>query len=500
MHKNSRIGFIYLVNLTKLMPLILRDIRGNEEYMKKFMDEEFLLQGDAASRLYHDYAENEPIFDYHSHLPPQQIADDINFQNLAQAWLAGDHYKWRGMRSNGIAEKYCTGEASDEQKFAKWAETVPHTLRNPLYHWTHLELRRYFGVEQLLNTETAKGIYGTCSEMLRSPEFSVRNLLKRSNVKAVCTTDDPADSLEHHRKIAEDGFDVKVWPTFRPDAAMNADDVPAWNVYVDRLAQSADMLIDSYSALIDALKARHDFFAEMGCCVSDHGLDTAYSEDFKESEIEKIFSRLRSGKEISLEELRKFKSAVMLECGRMDAEKGWVQQLHIGALRNNNTRLFESLGRDIGCDSIHDAPMAVSLSRFLDKLDQDGRLPKTILYNLNPRDNELLATMIGNFQDGTVPGKMQFGSGWWFCDQKDGMERQINALSLLGLLSRFVGMLTDSRSFLSFPRHEYFRRILCNLAGADMEYGELPGDFELVGGMVKNICFSNARDYFGVDI
>ena len=468
--------------------------------MKKFMDEEFLLQTKAARKLYHEFAENQPIFDYHCHLPPQQIADDINFQNLAQAWLAGDHYKWRGMRSNGVAEKYCTGNASDEEKFMKWAETVPYTLRNPLYHWTHLELRRYFGVDELLNPSTAKTLYDRCSEMLRSPEFSVRSLLKRSNVRAVCTTDDPADSLEHHRKAAEDGFDVKVWPTFRPDAAMNADNVSDWNRYIDRLSAAADTDIGSFSALVSALKARHDFFHKMGSRVSDHGLDTAYADDYTQKEIESVFSALRAGRPADAAGLSKLKSAVMLECGRMDAEQGWVQQIHVGALRNNNTRLLKSIGRDIGCDSIHDLGMAAAMSKFLDKLDQEQKLPKTILYNLNPRDNELLATMIGNFQDGTVPGKMQFGSGWWFLDQKDGMERQINALSLLGLLSRFVGMLTDSRSFLSFPRHEYFRRILCNLLGNDMENGEIPADFELVGLMVENICFNNARDYFAVDI
>jgi glucuronate isomerase len=468
--------------------------------MKTFMDEEFLLQSESASKLYHEFAENQPIFDYHCHLPPQQIADDINFENLSQAWLAGDHYKWRGMRSNGVSEKYCTGDATDEEKFAKWAETVPHTLRNPLYHWTHLELKRYFGVDELLNPKTANGIYDKCSEMLRSPEFSVRSLLTKSNVRAVCTTDDPADSLEHHKKCADDGLDVKVWPTFRPDAAMNAESPSDWNSYIDRLGSASAVDINSFAALVEALQNRHDFFHEMGGRVSDHGLDTVYADDYTEREVEDVFAQLRAGKAATAQGLSTLKSAVMLECGRMDAEKGWVQQLHMGALRNNNTRLFNSIGRDIGCDSIHDVGMAEALSGFLDKLDQTKQLPKTILYNLNPRDNEMLATMIGNFQDGSMPGKMQFGSGWWFQDQKDGMERQMNALSLLGLLSRFVGMLTDSRSFLSFPRHEYFRRILCNLLGNDIENGEIPADFDLVGGMVSNICFANAKDYFGVDI
>ena len=468
--------------------------------MKKFMDEEFLLQTEAASKLYHEYAEKMPIFDYHCHLPPQQIADDINFDNISQAWLAGDHYKWRGMRSNGVSERFCTGDASDEEKFMKWAETVPQTLRNPLYHWTHLELKRYFGIEELLNPESAKRIYNQSSEMLRSPEFSVRSLLKKSNVRGVCTTDDPADSLEHHRKVAEDGFDVKVWPTFRPDAAMNAENTSEWNAYIDRLSKAADVDIKDFASLVEALKKRHDYFHELGSRISDHGIDTAYADDYTDIEVDVVIKSLRAGKDISTSELSVLKSAVMVECGRMDSDKGWVQQIHLGALRNNNTRLFNSLGRDIGCDSIHDVGMAEALSRFLDKLDQEEKLPKTILYNLNPRDNELLATMIGNFQDGSVAGKMQFGSGWWFLDQKDGMERQLNALSLLGLLSRFVGMLTDSRSFLSFPRHEYFRRILCDLLGRDIENGEVPADFELVGGMVEDICFNNVRDYFGVQL
>lgn len=468
--------------------------------MKQFMGDDFLLESDSARKLYDEYAAEMPIFDYHSHLPPRQIAEDINFENIGQAWLAGDHYKWRGMRSNGVSEKFCTGSASDEEKFMKWAETVPHTLRNPLYHWTHLELKRYFGVDEVLNPGSAKRIYDKCSEMLRSPEFSIRNLLIRSKVRAVCTTDDPADNLEHHKKIAEDGFEVKVWPTFRPDASMNAENVSEWNTYIDKLSAAADVDIDSFVSLVEALKLRHDFFHETGCRVSDHGLETAYAEDFTEAEIEGVFKGLRSGKAASVCDLSKLKSAVMLECGRMDAEKGWVQQIHLGALRNNNTRLFQKIGRDIGCDSIHDLPVAQALSRFLDKLDKEERLPKTILYNLNPRDNELLATMIGNFQDGSVPGKMQFGSGWWFLDQKDGMERQINALSMLGLLGRFIGMLTDSRSFLSFPRHEYFRRILCNILGRDMERGEIPADFPLVGNMVRDISFNNARSYFGVEI
>ena len=466
--------------------------------MKPFISDDFLLQTKTAQKLYHDYAAKMPIFDYHCHLPPAQIADDQRFENLTQIWLYGDHYKWRAMRTNGVPERYCTGDASDWEKFQKWAQTAPHTLRNPLYHWTHLELYRYFGVNTLLNSETAKEIYEKCGEMLRTPEFSVRNIMRKMNVRVVCTTDDPVDSLEHHRKILSDGFEIKVLPTWRPDKGMAVENVAAFNQWVDALEKASGVAVRNYKTYLDAIGSRHDFFHSVGCRISDHGLETAYAEDYTESEITAIFDKLRCGTSAAQEECLKFKSAMMVEFARMDHEKGWVQQLHFGALRNNNSRLLKALGPDTGFDSIGDFEIARPLAKFLDRLDADNKLTKTILYNLNPRDNELMATMIGNFQDGSVPGKLQFGSGWWFLDQKDGMEKQINALSNLGLLSRFVGMLTDSRSFLSYPRHEYFRRILCNILGKDVEDGQLPCDMKLLGAMVENICFNNALNYFAL--
>lgn len=466
---------------------------------KKFINDNFLLKTKTAKVLYHKHAKKMPIFDYHCHLPVKQIADDVNFQNLTQVWLYGDHYKWRAMRSNGVDERYCTGDATDYEKFLAWAKTVPYTIRNPLYHWTHLELARYFGIYDILNEESAKSIYDRASEMLRTKEFSVRNLLKKMNVKIVCTTDDPVDSLEHHIKIKKDNFEVKVLPTFRPDKGMAVESQSSFNEWVDKLEKASGVEIKDYNSYIEAIKERHDFFHQIGCRISDHGIETAYAEDYTEKEIKDIFKKIRSKKELEKEEILKFKSAMMIEFALMDHSKGWVQQLHFGALRNNNTRLFKKLGPDTGFDSIGDFEIARPLSKFLDKLDQENKLPKTILYNLNPRDNELMATMIGNFQDGTIPGKMQFGSGWWFLDQKDGMEKQMNALSNLGLLSRFIGMLTDSRSFLSYPRHEYFRRILCNLLGNDVENGEIPNDMKLLGSIVEDICFNNVMNYLRVD-
>jgi len=466
--------------------------------MNTFLTEDFLLQTETAKTLYHDYAAKMPIFDYHCHLIPQQIADDVQFENITQAWLYGDHYKWRAMRTNGVDEKYCTGDASDWEKFEKWAQTVPFCLRNPLYHWTHLELKRYFGIDKLLNADTAKEVYEKCNSIINTPEFSTRNMMRKMNVKAVCTTDDPTDLLEHHIKIQEDGFEIKVLPTWRPDKGMATEDIAGLNQWIDKLAQMADVDIKDFSSYLRAIKKRHDFFHEAGCRVSDHGIETAYAEDYTESEIKSIFAKIRSQKGLTDNESLKFKSAMMVEFALMDNEKGWVQQLHLGALRNNSTRMMRTLGVDTGFDSILDIEIAKPLAKFLDTLDTNDKLPKTILYNLNPRDNELMATMIGNFQDGSVSGKMQFGSGWWFLDQKDGMEKQIEALSNLGLLSRFVGMLTDSRSFLSYPRHEYFRRILCNLLGNDVENGLIPNDLKLLGKMVEDICFNNAKAYFAI--
>ncbi|MBN2182477.1 MAG: glucuronate isomerase [Sedimentisphaerales bacterium] len=465
--------------------------------MTQFITEDFLLQTKTARRLYHEHAAKMPIYDYHCHLPTAQIAADHRFENLTQAWLYGDHYKWRAMRTNGVSEKFITGEKSDYEKFEKWAQTVPCCLRNPLYHWTHLELKNPFGIEdKLLGPDTAKVIYETVSEMLRSPEFSVRNIMRKMNVKLVCTTEGPLDTLEHHKKIWADGFEVKIHTAWRPDQAMATENLPALKAFIDKLASACDIDIKDYAAYIEALRQRHDYFHQNGCRLSDHGIETAYAEDYTESEIEKIFQKILRGKQPDLAECLKFKSAMMMEFAVMDHETGWVQQLHLGALRNNNTRLFKTLGPDTGFDSIGDFEIAKPLAKFLDRLDTDNRLAKTILYNLNPRDNELLATMIGNFQDGSAPGKMQFGSGWWFLDQKHGMEEQMNALSNMGLLSRFVGMLTDSRSFLSYPRHEYFRRVLCNMLGDDVEAGLLPNDMDLLGKMVEDICFNNAKNYF----
>ena len=465
--------------------------------MKSFLDKDFLLQTEIAKQLYHEFAKEMPIIDYHNHLIPEQIANDVNFENLTQVWLYGDHYKWRAMRSNGVNEKYCTGDASDYEKFEQWAATVPYTLRNPLYHWTHLELQRYFNVDKILSPDTAREIYDHCSAKLKTPEYSVRNLLRKMNVKVLCTTDDPTDSLEHHKKIKEDGFEIKVLPAFRPDKAMNVDDVDTFNAYVNKLQAVSNILIASWDDYLKALKSRHDFFAENGCCISDHGLEQLYAVDYQEAEISNIFRKLTTGESISQPENIKFRSAMLVKFAEWDHEKKWVQQYHLGALRNNNARMLKTLGADTGWDSIGDFSQAKQLSKFLDRLDSTNQLTKTILYNLNPADNQLMAAMIGNFNDGSVAGKIQYGSSWWFLDQKQGMTEQINALSNLGLLSRFIGMLTDSRSFMSYPRHEYFRRILCNIFGEEIEDGELPNDLEWTGKVIQDICYNNAKEYFG---
>ncbi|MFQ6035129.1 MAG: glucuronate isomerase [Sedimentisphaerales bacterium] len=474
-----------------------------------FMTEDFLLQTKTARTLYHEYAKDVPIYDYHGHLPADQIASDHRFDNITQVWLYGDHYKWRAMRTNGIAEKYITGDASDYEKFEKWAETVPFCLGNPLYHWTHLELKRYFGIsDKLLNPSTAEQIYEACSNMLRTPAFSVRNLLRKMNVKLVCTTEDPLDTLSAHKKIRADGFEIKVHAAWRPDKAMAVENASALNAFIDKLEEICDMEITNFHSYIEALRQRHYYFHQNGCRLSDHGLETAYAEDYTENEIEKVFSKIRSGKELADCDRLKFKSAMMFEFALMDYESGWVQQLHLGALRNLNTRMLRALGPDTGYDSIGDFEIAKPLAKFLDRLDSAGSLTKTILYNLNPRDNALIATMIGNFQacpeqgrgDDTTAGKIQYGSAWWFLDQKDGIQQHLRVLSNMSLLSRFVGMLTDSRSFLSFPRHEYFRRVLCDMLGSDVEAGLLPDDKELLGKMVEDICFNNARNYFPMEL
>ncbi len=460
------------------------------------MDKDFVLETKSAKELYHNFASNMPIIDYHCHLSPKEIAEDIQYDNLTQIWLYGDHYKWRAMRAYGLEEKYVTGEAPDEEKFMKWAEVVPNTLRNPLYHWTHLELQRFFDVHEPLSPKTARSIYDECNKKLRSKDFSARKLMQKMKVEVVCTTDDPLDDLQYHKQIKEEGFSIKVLPTWRPDKAMAVENSQTYIAYINKLAEVTDMEINSFESLIQALKKRQQFFHENGCRLSDHGLEEFYAETYTEKEINEIFTKALSNASLDKPEIRKFKSAMLFELAKMDAEKNWVQQYHYGVLRNNNSKMMAVLGPDTGFDSIGDFSIASNANGFFDKLEQEDKLAKTILYNINPKDNEVLATMIGNFNKGPVGGKMQFGSAWWFLDQKDGMEKQINALSNLGLLSKFVGMLTDSRSFLSYPRHEYFRRILCNLLGEDMEKGLIPADFELVGSMVENICYYNAKNYF----
>ncbi len=464
--------------------------------MKKFLDENFLLQSKTAQLLYHEYAKDMPVIDYHCHLSPAAIADDLKFENITQAWLYGDHYKWRALRTNGVDESYITGNKSDYEKFEAWAATVPYTLRNPLYHWTHLELQRYFNIDTILNQDSAKQVYDQCTEKLQTADYSVRNLLRKMKVRLVCTTDDPVDNLKYHQQLKADKFEIPILPAFRPDQAMNVDNITSFNNYVNRLEQAADTSITGFNDFLNALKNRHDFFAAMGCTVSDHGLEQLYAQDYNPHELPALFSKIRSGNEISYDDRLKFKSAMLVQFAEWDWEKGWVQQYHLGALRNNNSRMLGLLGPDTGWDSIGDFSQARELSKFLNKMDSQNKLANTIIYSLNPADNELIAAMTGNFNDGTVAGKIQFGSAWWFLDQKDGMIKQINALSNMGLLSRFVGMLTDSRSFLSFPRHEYFRRILCDLFGQEVENGELPDDTAWIGKVIQDICFNNAREYF----
>ena len=465
-----------------------------------FIHDDFLLQTEPSRRLYHQFAAPQPLLDYHNHLPPADIASDRRFANLYEIWLEGDHYKWRAMRSNGTPEALCTGEADPYEKFLAFARTVPHTLRNPLYHWTHLELKRYFDIDTLLDKDSAQSIWEQANEKLQMPEFSARGILEKFSVKALCTTDDPTDDLASHRAIAESDLRTRVYPTFRPDKALNVGNPEAFQAWTNQLAAAADRDITSFANFKEALQSRHDFFHSVGGRLSDHGLDRCPGVFASGSEASEIFDRARNGTAASPSEQEAFAGHLMLFFGALDAEKGWTKQLHLGAMRNNNRRLFDQIGPDIGCDSIGDYPQAQSLSAYLGQLDLDGSLPKTILYNNNPNDNFILATMMGNFQDGEIPGKVQFGSGWWFLDQKEGMEWQMNALSNCGLLSRFVGMLTDSRSFMSFPRHEYFRRTLCDLVGRDVEGGLIPDDESLLQPMIENICYGNARDYLGLTL
>ncbi|TVQ08691.1 MAG: glucuronate isomerase [Balneolaceae bacterium] len=469
---------------------------------RPFIHDDFLLQTPQAVRLYHEFAAGLPIVDYHNHLLPNQIAEDITFRNFTHIWLDGDHYKWRAMRTMGIGEHLITGDAADRDKFMAWAITVPHTLKNPLYHWTHLELKRYFGIDELLNRETAPGIWDRVNEMLQSPEFSTRGLLRMMNVCVVCTTDDAIDSLEHHTALAgenrdeRDQNDFVMFPTFRPDNAMKADEPGAFRNYVKRLAEVTGTDIRSYAGFLSALQKRHDFFGELGCRASDHGIEEPYAEDYTGADLDETFQTAMRGNSPGPAAVKRFKSALMHEFALMDAEKGWAFQMHMGAIRNNNKRALNQIGPDSGFDSIGDFEIARPLSKFLSRLDLERKLPKTILYNLNSADNEVLATMTGNFQGEGISGKMQHGPGWWFHDQKEGMEAQLQTLSNMGLMSQFVGMVTDSRSFLSFPRHEYYRRILCNMLGTDMQKGIVPEDYDLLGDLIVKVCYTNALQYF----
>jgi len=466
--------------------------------MKPFLDSDFLLQTETAKKLYHEHAAKMPIIDYHCHLIPQQIADNYQFADLTEIWLGGDHYKWRAMRANGVPEEYITGDKPSFEKFQKWADTLQHAMRNPLYHWTHLELSRIFGVDKVLTPSTARDIYDECTAKLQTPEFRAQAIMERMNVEVVCTTDDPIDSLEYHQAIRNTGLTTKVLPTWRPDKAMAIENVAIYNDYLTKLEAASGMSILSFKDLLAALQKRHDFFESIGCRVSDHGLSTFYATPYTHAEIEAIFMKARMNKVLTGEEIDKFRSAMLYELAVMDARSNWAQQFHIGPTRNNNARMFKKLGPDTGYDAIGDLEIAEPMIRFLSRLETEGLLTKTIFYNLNPKDSAVMMTTAYSFNDGSLPGKMQYGAGWWFLDQIHGMEDQMNTLSDLGLLSRFVGMLTDSRSFLSYPRHEYFRRILCNMLGKEVENGELPAsELPFIGKMVEDISYNNAKQYFG---
>lgn len=460
-----------------------------------FLDENFLLQSETARQLYHDYAKQMPIIDYHNHLPPNEIVGDRQFENISKVWLYGDHYKWRAMRTCGVNERFITGDATDLEKFEKWGATVPYTMRNPLYHWTHLELQRYFDEYRLLKADTATGIFHATSEKVNTPQYSVQNLLRKMNVEVVCTTDDPLDSLEYHQAFGREKNGLKMLPAFRPDKFILIEN-PSFATFIEKLGEIVGFELRSFEDLLRGLRQRADFFTAHGCQLCDHGLEQLYAEDFTDAQADVVYKKAISGQKLAESEALLYKSAILHHLGEMYHALGWTQQFHLGALRNNNTRMLRQLGPDTGWDSIGDFKQAAALSRFLGGLEENDRLAKTIIYNLNPADNEIFATMIGNFNDGSIAGKVQWGSGWWFLDQKDGMTKQINALSNMGILSQFIGMLTDSRSFLSFPRHEYFRRLLCNIFGEDVENGELPNDIAWLGKLVQDICYYNAKNYF----
>lgn len=464
-----------------------------------FIHDDFLLATKTARRLYHEYAADEPILDYHTHLPPGEIAENRRFRDLAEVWLGGDHYKWRAMRAAGVTEDYCTGEQPPFEKFMAWARTVPLTLRNPLYHWTHMELVRYFGINDLLDEKSAPKIWEAANAKLATDELTPRGIFKSFKVRCVCTTDDPCDDLKHHKQIAASELSTAVYPTFRPDRVLDADQPKVFNGWIDRLEAASGASVGSLNDLLDALRSRHDYFHAAGCRLSDHGLETCYAADCTQSQAAAVFDKVRGGAAAEPDEQQRFASYMMHFFGVLDAEKGWTKQLHLGALRNANSHLMHTLGRDVGGDSIGDWPQADALAAYLGRLAEENSLPKVVLYNLNPADNAVFATMAGNFQDGSVAGKVQWGSGWWFLDQWDGMTEQMNMLSNQGLLSQFIGMLTDSRSFLSYPRHEYFRRCLCNLLGKDVERGAIPDSEELLAPLVKRICYGNAHEYLGLD-
>ncbi len=466
--------------------------------MKKFMDENFLLPNEVAQELYHQHAAKMPIIDYHCHLIPAMVANDHKFKSITELWLGGDHYKWRAMRTNGVDERFCTGkDTSDWEKFEKWAETVPYTYRNPLYHWTHLELKTAFGIDKLLSPKTAREIFDECNDKLQNdPAYTARGFMRRYNVELVCTTDDPIDDLRYHKQTIESNFEIRMIPAWRPDKAMAVDNTKNFAAYVHQLEEASGVTITNFQSFIDAIQKRHDFFHENGCRLSDHGIEEFYDEPYTDSQIETIFEKAMREQELPKVEIRQFKHAMLKIFAEQDYEAGWTQQFHYGAIRDNNTKMFDILGPDTGFDSIGEFTTAKAMSHFLNELNAEGKLTRTILYTLNPCANEVIATMLGNFQDGSCPGKIQFGSGWWFNDQLDGMRRQMDALSVLGLLSRFVGMLTDSRSFLSYPRHEYFRRLLCNILGTDVENGLIPYDMENLSRMVEDISYNNAKNYF----
>lgn len=467
---------------------------------KSFISDDFLLNNPTARLLYNQYAKVQPLLDYHNHLSPKDIAEDRIFENLTHIWIEGDHYKWRSMRANGVDEKYITGDASDLEKFKKWAETVPYTLRNPLYHWTHMELKAYFGIEELLNEHNAESIYEKCSSLIRTPEFSVRNLLRKMNVKVVGTTDDPTDDLSYHQKIIDDQFEITVVPTFRPDKAVNIENSTEFIHWISKLEKTIGYSITTFDSFVEAIQSRHDFFHTMGCRVSDHGHGTYYAENFTQEEVASIFDKAKKGKALNNLEIDKYKSAMLIKLALMNNEKSWTQQFHVGAIRNNNSRMNLKLGPDNGFDSIGSPNNAEKMARYFDTLNSAYGLSKTIVYNLNSSESEMVASMVANFNEGPIPGKMQYGAAWWFLDQKQGIENQLNVLSNFGLLSRFIGMVTDSRSFLSFPRHDYFRRILCTIIGEEIHEGLLPNDIPMVGKMIENICYYNALNYLNLPI